>query len=149
MTTGFQATRRSWEEFNNLRYISFWAPPLPATAFSLLEYSTELVAVHELLLVLKIKVLLHFLRKSCAGHWWFTPVSPKLLRRQRSGGSWFEASPGTNSSGDPISKKTKTKQNQKTYHNKGLVEWLKLHQLSKCAALSSNPSAMKNKKVLQ
>jgi hypothetical protein len=29
------------------------------------------------------------------------------------------------------------------------VEWLKLHQLSKCAALSSNPSAMKNKKVLQ
>jgi hypothetical protein len=50
-----------------------------------------------------------------------------LLRRQRSIGSWFKASPGS----QPLS--------QKTLPKKRLVEWLKVK------ALSSNPVVQKRK----
>jgi hypothetical protein len=51
-----------------------------------------------------------------------------LLRRQRSGGSQFEASPG---------KTVPQTKSGKTHHKKGLVDWLKVQ------ALSSNLSTAK------
>jgi hypothetical protein len=58
-------------------------------------------------------------------------LKSQLLRRQRSGGSRFKASPGRQFSRPYL---------EKPFTKKGLVEWLKVK------ALSSNSSTAKNKK---
>jgi hypothetical protein len=56
----------------------------------------------------------------------------QLLRRQRSGGSWFKDNPGKLSSMRPYLKKP--------FPKIGLIEWLKIK------ALSSSPNTSRKKK---
>jgi hypothetical protein len=68
-----------------------------------------------------------------AGCQWLTTA----IRRQSSGGSQFEASPGS-SSGRPY--------REKTLHKKVLVEWLKLKALSSSSRTTKQNKTKTNQK---